>query len=572
MHVQAQKSYCLHYKVDGITFSNKCFNDTAKVKVFVNKLILAWLKEGYLESSLDSFQRQNDTLSIAVFHKGIVYHWAKLRWASNDLIFKKPRFWDKKFEGKLVSTTTLSKGLEFILSQATNRGYPFAHVWLDSIHIEEGKVNASLKTIRGPLISFDDITVEGESIVNNNNFWNGILNIRKGDPFSMENTQQVDKKIRELPFVEPSQPTEVIFKEDKASLKLFLRKKKSNHFDVIIGFQPASESAQTSQLVLTGQITADVYNLLQSGEHLLFDYKKFKAEDQNLNLAIQWPFLFRTQMGLDAQFMLQKRDTSYLDINYSIGGSLPFSNHSFVKLFVQQSISNLLSFNKQSLLNSMRLPSILDYSRSSFGIESNYNNLDFILNPSSGWELNLKLITGLRTIRQNPKIVSLSTDEVDFSKQYDSLGVKNAQFRIEYLLNKYTKLFPKNILKTSFSGGVILGNQLPLQNELYKIGGYKILRGFDEQSVEVSRYFLSSVEYRLLIASVSYVFLFTDIAFTQSKYATVSYFDNPVSLGIGLTLETKSGVFGITAAVGQRKNSPFDWKSPKIHFGYINIF
>ena len=569
---QTSKSYCLNYKVDGSKISKQCFNDSSKVKIYTNKLLLSWLKEGFLEASLDSFHHLNDSLSVANFHKGKLYHWAKLNWSSKDLLFTKPKSWNKKFEAKIVSTNALSKQLEIILSQATNRGYPFAHVWLDSIQIKDEQINALLKTSRGPLINFDDITVEGEKIVSNNSFWYGILNIRQGAPFSMQNAQQIDKRIKELPFVEPSQPTEVIFKEDKASLKLFLRKKKSNHFDIIIGLQPASESSQTTQLVLTGQITANVYNLLQSGEHLLFDYKKFKAEDQNLNLAIQWPFLFKTQVGLDAQFSLQKRDTSYLDLNYGVGGSLPVSNHSMIKVFVLQAVSNILSFNKQNLLNTKKLPSILDYSRSSFGVEGNYNNLDFILNPSSGWELNLKLITGLRTIRQNPKIVSLSNDEVDFGKQYDSLGVKNAQFRIEYLINKYTKLFPRNILKTSFSGGAILGNNLPLQNELYKLGGYRILRGFDEQSVEVSRYLLSSLEYRLLIGPVSYVFLFTDIAFTQSKFASLNYNDNPISFGIGLTLETKSGVFGISTAVGQRKNSPFDWKSPKIHFGYVNIF
>ncbi|HMG16768.1 MAG TPA: hypothetical protein VK590_15035, partial [Saprospiraceae bacterium] len=438
---QTVKNYCLNYKVDGIEIPVKCFNDTTKQRVFINKVQLNWLKEGFLEASVDTFKKLNDSLSYVSFHKGPLYHWAKLHWSTTDLIFNKPKSWSRKFEDKIVSTNALSKQLELILSQATNRGYPFAHIWLDSIQMESDQLTANLKTDRGPLISFDDITVEGEKIVSNKSFWFGILNIRSGSPFSMQDAQQVDKKIRELPFVEPAQPTEVLFKEDKASLKLFLRKKKSNHFDVIVGLQPASESSQTSSFVLTGQITADVYNLLQSGEHLVFDFKKFKAEDQNLQLGIQWPYLFRTQIGLDAQFSLQKRDTSYLDINYSIGGSLPVTNRTFVKLFAQQSISNLLSFNKQSLLDSRKLPPILDYSRSSFGIEGNYNDLDFILNPSSGWELKLRFITGFRTIKKNQKIVSLSNEDVDFAKQYDSLGVKNSQFRIEYLINRYTKLF-----------------------------------------------------------------------------------------------------------------------------------
>lgn len=99
-----------------------------------------------------------------------------------------------------------------------------------------------------------------------------------------------------------------------------------------------------------------------------------------------------------------------------------------------------------------------------------------------------------------------------------------------------------------------------------------MLRGFDEQSIEVSKFVLGTVEYRYLLGQLSYLFVFSDFAFIQSQYVNIDYTDQPFSFGAGLTLETKAGLFGIVAAVGQRKGLPFDFRAPKIHFGYVSVF
>lgn len=570
---QTTKSLCLIYN-DNVDKEDHIFcGDSLSIRNYINKIVLKAFRDGYLEASIDSFIRLNDSTFTANLFRGKQYKWGNLSWDSSDPVFRKPGNWDDKFEGKRISPLKLGKELENVLSSATDKGYPFAKLWLDNIEIDGDILNASLKTSRGPYFEFDDITIEGEKLVSDKSYWYGVLDIKKGGAFSFKTASEIDKTIKELPFVESVQPAEIYFKEDKASFKLYLKKKKSNHFDIILGIQPASTTGQgSSKLVVTGQITADMYNLLQGGEHILFDYKKFRAEDQNLLLGIQWPYLFKTRIGADGQFLLQKRDTNFIDINYSIGAVLPVNRNLVLKVIAQQAVSNILSFNKQNLIESRKLPNILDYTRSSFGVEVNYSRLDYLLSPSQGWNLGLRLIAGTRVIKKNQKILSLSNDDVNFSNQYDSIGLKNSQYRIEFIFDKYTKLFPRNVFKTSLSGGNIFGNSLPLENELYRLGGFKVLRGFDEQSVLVSRYLLATVEYRFLIGALSYVFLFSDVAFTQSKYGEVNYNDQPVSIGLGLTLETKAGVLGISTAVGQRKNSPFDWRAPKIHFGYVNFF
>jgi hypothetical protein len=46
--------------------------------------------------------------------------------------------------------------------------------------------------------------------------------------------------------------------------------------------------------------------------------------------------------------------------------------------------------------------------------------------------------------------------------------------------------------------------RLHFRNELFQIGGNRLLRGFDEESQFVSQYLVPSVEYRYLIGQNSY--------------------------------------------------------------------
>src|SRR6185369_14938434 len=55
-------------------------------------------------------------------------------------------------------------------------------------------------------------------------------------------------------------------------------------------------------------------------------------------------------------------------------------------------------------------------------------------------------------------------------------------------------------------------------NELYRFGGLKTLRGFDEESILASAYIIGKAEYRYLLEQNSYLFAF----FNQGSYRNTS--------------------------------------------------
>jgi outer membrane protein assembly factor BamA len=109
---------------------------------------------------------------------------------------------------------------------------------------------------------------------------------------------------------------------------------------------------------------------------------------------------------------------------------------------------------------------------------------------------------------------------------------------------------------------------------LYRIGGIKTLRGFDEESIYASFYVIGSLEYRYLLEENSYLYFFTDAAYYENL--SVSFagdrYDTPFGFGTGISFETKAGIFSINYALGKQFDNPIYLKSGKVHFGIVNYF
>jgi hemolysin activation/secretion protein len=109
-------------------------------------------------------------------------------------------------------------------------------------------------------------------------------------------------------------------------------------------------------------------------------------------------------------------------------------------------------------------------------------------------------------------------------------------------------------------------------NELFRIGGIRTLKGFDEQSIFASRYLITTVEYRYLFQQMANLVLFWNGAYYENIARSPLISDKPYGFGAGLTMETKAGVFSLYYAMGKAFNNPLDWSKAKVHFGLVNYF
>jgi hemolysin activation/secretion protein len=149
----------------------------------------------------------------------------------------------------------------------------------------------------------------------------------------------------------------------------------------------------------------------------------------------------------------------------------------------------------------------------------------------------------------------------------------NTRFRAEGRVEYFLPLFQRTTLRMAVRGAGIFSSSAVLVNEQYRLGGNKLLRGFDEESLFATRYVVSTAEWRLLIGPNSFLAAFVDAGYLENITERTRVFLRPLGMGAGLNFETKAGIFGITMAVGRQDvGQGVDFRAVKFHLGYVSLF
>jgi hemolysin activation/secretion protein len=149
--------------------------------------------------------------------------------------------------------------------------------------------------------------------------------------------------------------------------------------------------------------------------------------------------------------------------------------------------------------------------------------------------------------------------------------LKSPNFNGNLSFSSYLSLLKRTTFKIKLSGSTIQNNIL-YENELTRIGGYKTIRGFDEESIWVSSFVLGNFEFRYLIDEKSNVFLFSDFAWTESKtnnFFMVDYFQ---SFGFGTNISMPNGLLTLIYGMGRKIDNAFLIRTGKIHLGFTSYF
>ena len=108
-------------------------------------------------------------------------------------------------------------------------------------------------------------------------------------------------------------------------------------------------------------------------------------------------------------------------------------------------------------------------------------------------------------------------------------------------------------------------------NDLFRLGGLRSIRGFNENYFYTNRYMYLNVEPRFYFGTYSYFLLFTDVGRVENKVGNTPG-EWPFSFGGGLNLETSGGIFKFVYALGQAGNQPLGFNYSRIHFGFTGRF
>ncbi len=553
--------------------------DTIALIKELRKLLLQLQDNAYLEASVDKLEKQ-DSVYTALIQPGKQYEWAVLKNGNvEDAFLSKVGYRERLYRNKPFHYRDLVKLQESLLKYAENNGYPFASVWLDSVQVRGQNISADLMMRKNKLIFFEEINIIGTAKVSQAYLQN-YLGIRKGEPFSKGQVLKIRNRIRELPFITEKRDATVTFVGEKATINLFLEPRKASRFDFIFGFLPTANASfgtnpEVRRFQFTATFEADMHNQFGLGERVFIEFEQLRPETQDLELQFAYPFIFGLPFGLDTKFNLYRRDTSYIDIISDLGIQYIFEGGNYLKVFWNQNTTNVLNVNEAQIIQSRRLPASLDVSNSSFGLEYNLQKLDYRFNPRKGWSIWLRGGAGVKKINKNSQILDLRDPEdieFKFESLYDTLNLSSFQYKISSRFEGYLPLFSNSVLKGSVRLGGIISEEDIYFNEQFRLGGNRILRGYDEETIFATRYAVLTLEYRLLLGQNSYLYTFSDYGYVEDKTAVVNRTSRPLGFGAGITFETGVGIFGFSLALGRLSDNSFDFRNTKTHFGYVSFF
>ncbi|PCJ23912.1 MAG: hypothetical protein COA97_10770 [Flavobacteriales bacterium] len=548
------------------------FNDTllktSKLIEYNNNLGLPALKnelssilnqlhqKAFLVASTDSIIVDSSYYHVYI-HLGKTYKWTSLINKNIDEeILSKIGFRDKIYNDRNFNEKQLQNFFKKVILFYENHGYPFASIKLDSIYIEGNKLSAQLYLKKNRLYKIDSVLIKGSATISDQYIKN-YIKIKEGDIYNEESIRKISTRIKELPFVTEEKKWKVVFTKDKSKVILYLKKKQASRFDGILGLLPDEE---TGKLRLTGDVKLNLINSFHSGEKIEFNWRAIQENTQDLKFNVMYPFLMNTPFGLDYNFKLYKRDTTFIDVGHKIGVRYILKGNNYFKIFFHNKSSNLLS--QSGFANLTVLPSYADVSSQLYGIEMHNAKLDYLLNPRKGHNITFSGSLGNKTIKKN-----LQIDE----KLYENLDLKSTLYNAELNASYYIPISKRSIIKFASKNSYTFNENL-FENELLRIGGLLTLRGFDEESIFASFYTIETIEFRYILEQNSYMYLFFDGAYYENDGIKEFIADRPYSFGAGMSFETKAGIFSISYALGKQFDNPIQFRSAKIHFGFVNFF
>ena len=549
------------------------FTDREACLLYINRLPALLQAKGYISASLDSMYVDSNFANVFLF-AGRKYQWKTLNVdAIEPALLNNIGYRDRLFTSQLVNFSNVQQLQQRLLQWLENNGYPFASLWLDDVTLEGDSISAQMKLAKGPLYHIDSIRVFGNVNIRNQ-FLQRYLEMPAGAIFRRNQLQQISQRILQLPYLQEEDPWNVSMLGTGAILNLYLKPRKSSQLSGLVGFLPANDQLGGNRMLVTGDFNLQLRNSFGMGEALGVTWQQIQVQSPRLQLRYEQPFMFGSAFGSNLHFELFKKDSSFLNLNFRAGVQYAFGGNRSGRVFYHSFSTTLLTIDSMLIRSTRRLPDQIDQRTTQLGMDYEWFNTDYRFNPRKGSELRFLGMAGIRTIRVNNNIASIS-DPLQpgktFGSLYDSLDMRATTLRMTLQAAHFFKTGKQTTLKTGVQAGWV-ASPLIFRNELFQMGGFKTLRGFDEESIFASQYGIFTAEYRVLTGLNSYLFAFADLGWVRNNSMIANTTNRFLGSGLGISFENKAGLFNLAFAFGKRNDQPMNLRQSKIHFGYVNFF
>ncbi|MCS7004983.1 MAG: BamA/TamA family outer membrane protein [Cytophagales bacterium] len=511
----------------------------------LHKIIQTLQQKGFLLANVDKWQKKDDTLYITL-HIGKQYRGFYLNVEEvSPYILSECRIRIPDLQKKLITPSTWKQIYRKLLTYAENHGFPFAEVKLDSVYFSNQNLYANLKYRSYFQVTLDTIILHGNLKIRYS-YLMALMNLQPRAPFQQQKITNAFQTLRQQPYLRLTKEPLITFVENKAQIHLFTEHRKANQIDGILGILPNAQ--QNTRTVITGQLDIQLHHLLYSGKQLALKWQRMHQDAQLLNILYEHPHFLKTGITTMGALRLLRQDSSFQNVMQELRLSYPASLGKF-SVFAKRMTSSVPIKNISTDIAAFQIIS--------YGLGYHLQQLDDISFPQKGYKLKLDIWAGNKNTSQ------FLPDTL--------IKLKSLQLGLEGEMSYHLKQSSWATMLFRWQSAWVENPYLFL-NDLYRIGGINSLRGFNENTFFTQWHHIFTAEQRWRLEEESYCFIFSDVAFLRENVKERAQEQQPWSIGAGISVRTRSGIFSLAYAIGKSEEQPFHPRFSKIHFGLTNRF
>lgn len=540
------------------SFTTKKFSDSISLIKYLEEKLHDDFSNGFLYANYKFINTWGkDTPSVLYNKENKVFLKSISTGNADKLLLEEIGYKKNDLNSSALSPTKIYKWQKNIVEFYENNGHPFASVAFNIDSLYKDTVSASWEIKKGPKIFFDSIIYKGK-YKPNKKFISRWLGIESGKIYDERKIELCKRRLASSTIIEQEIPMQVHFTEGKAKIFLFLKKKKSNQFDGILGF--ATDKNNPEKIVFNGDINLNLSNSFNHGDVIALRWKNSAEKSQEVNAKFSIPYIFGFPLGFNIMLDIYKRDTLYIKTNQHYGLTFFSGISTEFEFFAERNDCRII--DKNIFISSGTMPKFIDSRSSKGGIRVLVPKIDDFIVPHKGFIFETKMSVGKK------KIIKNSSADVSI---YEGMSLNSTIYEGIAEISYFQQIIKALHLMGRTNFFTIESTDL-FENDMALIGGLQKLRGFDEKSIYAKNFSVSTLELRFFFEKHSYLSLFSDYGIVKQRIN--NNFSNKyyLSTGAGLSFETRAGIFNIFYALGKENPGKFNIKNGKVHFGLITRF
>lgn len=539
---QAQNLHLENISYDSVQklpaeIKSKTFSSTKDLLKEREEQIKLLHKIGYIEAYLLPMEKKNDSLFLNYIYIGEKIQHVTVRTQAEKWPIELKKEWNITNKKEIhFSFIDLERNLQHIKEAWQNYGYSLAEVHIENLKSKKDTLYGDLKITSNEVRYIDSIVVKGYDP-----FPIKILKHRFGlkpkQKLNHHTIQKASEGIEAIGIAKTTRAAEILYEQNKSSVYFYLEKLNNNYFDGIIGF---ATNEDTGKMEFSGNLDLSLHNNLNQGEKLAIQYRADGNQQQDVNIRLEIPYLGSSPISTSGGIRIFKKDSSYTNTDLDIKLSYDKKHWSYYFQYEKSKSVNLIE--QTSIANNI---ASLDGNFYIVGVRYTKHDRD-LLQPIKTY-LDIKLGTGNRETDEDRQ----AQQKIELESFHNLHIFKNHSL--------YLKMQTKKLWSADY-----------YTNELFRIGGLDHIRGFNENSIDVSQVILFQTEYRLRLTNDMHLHSITDIARIANKSTNTK--ESLIGIGFGIGIHNKLGLMRVQIANGTTSKESFDFDKTRIHISLHTRF